>query len=111
MDACDDAIEYPQGDELPPWQGIVKDNGEYPDFSSGWTFTVTISRKNQATTTITTGIVGQAGGVFTVNWPKGTMARAVGDWLAQITYRRVADGFEGSKSQVLRITPRVLAEV
>lgn len=108
----DDVIEMFKGDELAPWEGTVTVNGEQPDFSTGWSFTVTLASSAGATppANLTSGITGLTGGGFRVDWPKGYLNIAAGFWDGQITFRRTADGFEHTEGQTFRIKARALAE-
>lgn len=112
MSSNPEPLDYFRGDELAPWEGTVTINGVQPDFSSGWTFTVTVASASGATApaNLTTGITGDTGGAFTVAWPKGYLNIAEGWWDGQITFRRTADGFEHTEAQPIRIKARVLAE-
>lgn len=104
------ALNNFQGDELGVWQGTITINGTTPDLSTGWTFTVTMSKAGETTLTKTTGITGATGGRFTVNWAQGELNRTAGAWRVQITLRRTADGFEHTEQDTLNIKPRTLAE-
>lgn len=111
MTDCEtEPLDYFQGDELPVWKGHVLLDGEAPDLSAGWMFTVTLTRGNLPDVVVTSGITGTIDGWFIVAWPPGSLNIAPGRWLGQITGRR-DDGAEFTFSQNLNIKPRALAEV
>jgi hypothetical protein len=92
-------------DEQPDWVETITSNGVTADYSSGYTFTVTII--NQAGTTLltkTTGITGATGGQITVAFTGAELAAALVTatfaadnviYQMRLTPRRTSDSSDG----------------
>ncbi len=103
------SLDYSAGDEIPYWVATIIPNGETIDFSSGWTFTATLTQPGQTTVTKTSGIAGSAANVVTVTWAVGELAIATGLWQAQLTAKRTADDRQVTVNDTVDIKARTLA--
>lgn len=98
-------IGFHTNDEQPAWEATVTTiNGIQPDYSSGYTFTCTITTLAGATLLAkTTGITGAAAGVITVAFTGAELATALvtataaGDVLYKLFLvpRRTSDSTDG----------------
>lgn len=103
-------LSYHQGDEMPSWQATISINGDAPDFSVGWTFTVTLTRPGEpsATLTKTSGIAGSSGGRVEVTWFAHELDLPAAVYNAQLTGESA--GLQWTIDQPVSIYRRVLAE-
>lgn len=103
-------VEYFRGDELPAYQRPVTINGEAPDLSTGWTFTLTLRRNGLTTLTKTSGITGDDEGTLTATWATGELNIVEGLYDLQVTARRTLDSREWTFDDQLLIKQRTKAE-
>lgn len=105
-------VSYVQGAELGDLQITWQDeNGEVIDFSSGWSFSLKLGKKNgAAVVTKTTGITGAAAAPnVVVEWATtGELnTAAVKSYDAQLTATRAGDG----KQRIMQFTLRIIGPV
>lgn len=104
------ALSYFQRDERPAWQATITVNGVSDDYSSGYTFTVTVADKTGAAVlTKTTGITGATGGVVNVAWAPDELDLDPGLYSVQLTVKRSGDLYEETVSDQLQIRQRSAA--
>lgn len=95
-----------RGDELPAWSETVTIDGEAPDFSAGWTFTVTLSMRGQDDISDAGVALGQTEGRIQVQWAVGGLDIAVGTWRVALVGKRTSDDREFTVRERLWIGPR-----
>ena len=101
------ALSYFQRDERPAWQPTITVNGAVDDYTTGFTFTVTVVDKTGATVlTKTTAITGNTGGLINVDWEPDELDLDPGMYRLQLTVRRTADEHEETISEQLLIRAR-----
>lgn len=101
------ALAYFQRDERPAWQPTISVNGAVDDYSTGFTFTVTITAADGTVElTKTTAITGTTGGVVNVDWEPDDLDLPAGTYRLQLTVRRTADEHEETISEQLLIRAR-----
>ena len=101
------ALSYFQRDERPAWQPTISVNGAVDDYTSGFTFTVTILDASGTTVlTKTTAITGDTGGLINVDWEPDELDLPAGTYRLQLTVRRTADEHEETISEQLLIRER-----
>lgn len=92
------AIEYFAGDERPYWQPTIEIEGAAEDYSSGYTFEVTIGRRrgvsiDDPVVTKSSGINGFPAGLVVVAWAVGELAIAPStEYAVQLRVIRTSDG-------------------
>ena len=96
-------LQYHRSDELPAWVATISVNGSTYDYSTGWTFTVTLSDGSTTALTKTTNITGAASGVVTVAWAENDLDIAPGRYKVLLTATRTADSLEWTISDTLEI--------
>ena len=101
------ALRYYRSDELPSWEATVTVNGDSYDYTTGWTFTVTLT--NSAGTvalTKTDNITGATAGVITVAWEAGELDLTPGVYRAVLVADRTSDGSQLSIEDAVQIVAR-----
>lgn len=93
-----------RGDELPPWQPSITIDGATEDYSTGHTFTVTLTL-GSTTVTKTDGITGNADGSVTVTWAPDELDITPGTYRMRLTIHRTADDRDLSIDEVLFVKP------
>lgn len=100
-------LSYFVNDELPQWVATVSVNGATHDYSTGWTFTVTLNQGSSAAVlTKTTNITGSTGGVITVAWAVGDLNLDPGLYRALLVAKRTADNLEHTVKEMVEVTAR-----
>lgn len=100
---------YRRGDERPAWQATITTNGSGENYSSGFTFRVTLALVSTPTTvalTKTSNITGTSGGVVSVNWAPNELDLAPGLYEAQLRITRSSDSTEQTITDQLLILAR-----
>jgi hypothetical protein len=102
-------LTYFRNDERPSWAETIVQNGETDDYSSGYTFKVSLATSRSATPVLTktSGITGATGGVVTVAWASGELDLAPARYLAHLTVTRTSDGAELTIEETIEIVPRL----
>ena len=95
-----------RGDELPAWSETVTIDGTAPDFSTGWTFTVTLSKSGENDITDAAGILGLDDGQIQVQWAVGALDITPGTWRVALVGKRTSDDREFTVRERLWIGPR-----
>lgn len=101
-------LTYYANDELPQWQATISHNGTTPNFSTGWSFRVVITKRDATTPllTKTTNITGAAAGVITVAWATGDLNLPPGTYLVQLKATRTSDSLESTIEDQLIVKKR-----
>lgn len=101
-------LVYSQDDERPDWEGTVVVNGATEDLTTGFSFTVRLTRQATAAVALEkdTGITGGPAGAFAVAWAPGELGIPIGRYHASLTAKRTADDRDWTVHQVIDIVTR-----
>ena len=100
-------LRYFRSDELPAWVETVTVNGTTYDYSSGWTFSVTLTDAGGTVgLTKTTNITGAVSGVITVAWATNELDLAEGTYRAVLVASRTSDSAQHTLERTLQIVSR-----